>query len=146
MPQTPDRHNGPLEEDEEIQFTANLNPPSQLGAFNFDGVNFLFKDGSGTFNARPGANGDVLLLNDPIDGSYTYSLTRSGNKVTQEKWVRTGDFSNKRTIDYTYTSNQVTSEVRKVYASDGSTVTAQATFTYTYSGSNVSSISVVRDI
>ncbi len=54
MAKTPDRRAGPLEEDEEIRFTPNVTPPSQDGAFNFDGASFKMRDAFGTFDPRPG--------------------------------------------------------------------------------------------
>ena len=87
-----------------------------------------------------------LLETEPASPGSTYTNTIVGGKVTQEKWARTSDSSTLKTIDYTYTGSKVTTEVRKVYATDGVTVIAQVTMTYTYSGSTVVGIATVRDV
>jgi hypothetical protein len=87
-----------------------------------------------------------LLETEPANPGSTYSVTRVGGVVTQEKWVRTADGSNLKTLDYTYTSGKLTTEVRKVYATDGVTIIAQVTMTYTYSGSLVIGIATVRNV
>ena len=91
-------------------------------------------------------NGDFLLDNEPDSLNNTYSNTISGGKVTQEVWVRTAGATNIKVIDYTYTGPKVTTEVRKVYATDGTTIIAQTTMTYSYTGSVVTGITVTRDV
>lgn len=88
-----------------------------------------------------------LLDNEPVGTGTTYSNTRSGNKVTQEKWVQTANSRKIRTVDYTYSGNQVTTEVRTVYAAaDGTTILAQATITYAYTGNTVTGETIVRNV
>lgn len=102
-----------------------------------------------TIGSLPGGSGstnDLFLDAEPTTPGNTYTNTKSGTQITQEKWVRTSDSTNLKTIDYTYTSGKVTTEVRKVYAANGTTVVAQMTLTYTYSGSTVTSIAATRDI
>jgi hypothetical protein len=92
------------------------------------------------------SNNDLLLETDIPTPNNTYSNILSGGKVTNEIWVRTSDNSNIKTIDYTYSGSKVINEVRKVYFTDGITITAQLTISYIYNGSVVSSIIVTRDI
>lgn len=87
-----------------------------------------------------------LLETEPASPGSTYTNTIVGGKVTQEVWRRTADASLLKSIDYSYTSTKVTTEVRKVFATDGVTIIAQVTMTYTYSGSTVVGITTVRDV
>lgn len=91
-------------------------------------------------------NGDFLLDNEPASLHNTYSNTILSGNVTQEVWVRTVGATNIKVIDYTYTGARVTTEVRRVYALDGTTIIAQSTLTYSYTGSFVSGIVVTRDV
>lgn len=52
MPRTLDRHPGPFTEDEEIRLQSNATGPTQAGAFNYNGTNFVFRDSAGTFDPR----------------------------------------------------------------------------------------------
>lgn len=47
-------------------------------------------------------------------------------------------------VDLTYTSGNVTTEEIKIYDSNGTTILRTSTFTYTYSGSKVTSVSRVE--
>jgi hypothetical protein len=87
-----------------------------------------------------------LLETEPASPGTTYSNTIVSGKVTQEVWRRTADASLLKSIDYTYTGGKVTTEVRKVFATDGVTIIAQVTLTYTYTGSSVTGIVTVRDV
>jgi len=89
---------------------------------------------------------DLLLETDIPIPNNTYSNIINDGKVTSEIWVRTSDSSNIKRIDYTYDGAKVTNEVRKIYFTDGITITAQLTISYIYNGSVVSSIVVTRDI
>ncbi len=96
-------------------------------------------------DALPG--GDFFLDNEPSGTNNTYSNTVTNGRVTQERWVRTAGGNNLKTIDYSYNLlGQVTTEVRKVYGPDGSTIIAQMTLIYTYSGSAVTGQIVTRDV
>jgi hypothetical protein len=88
---------------------------------------------------------DFLLENEPPAPSTTYTTTFTGNFITQERWRRL-DTTLIRTIDYTYSSGRVVTEVRKVYAADGTTIDAQLTIAYTYTGNVVSSATRTRNI
>jgi hypothetical protein len=88
-----------------------------------------------------------LLNNEPVGTGVTYSNTTTGGKVTQEIWVKTSNSFTIRQIDYTYTGTKVTTEVRKVFsAADGTTVIAQITLTYSYTGSAVTGETIVRNV
>jgi hypothetical protein len=87
-----------------------------------------------------------LLDNEPVALGTTYSVTRSGNHVTQETWANTLSTNTIKTIVYTYLGNKVHQEVRTVYATDGVTIVAQATITYAYSGSSVTGDTTVRNV
>lgn len=88
------------------------------------------------------------LLTEPLMGSNIENiLTYSGTTITREKWMNTSTSKTVRQIDYTYTSGRVTKEVRKVFASDGTTVLAQETLNYTYTaGGRLSKESYTRDV
>jgi hypothetical protein len=87
-----------------------------------------------------------LLEGEPAGFGVNENLTYSGNKVTKETYTRAADGSKIKTIDYTYTGNFVTQELRKVYAEDGIRVVAQKTLVYTYQGANAITVSSSRDI
>lgn len=89
----------------------------------------------------------TLLDDEPGSVGTTYTVTRSGSTVTQEKWVNTGNSRTIKQINYTYTGSKVTTEVRKVFsAADGTTVIAQKTLTYSYSGTTVTGATIVRNV
>lgn len=117
--------------------------PTVLGAFRFNGSSFRMKDNIGVFDARLG---DLYLDAEPTTPGTTWGATRVDGRVTQESWVRTADLTTIKTIDYTYTSGKVTSEVRKVYATNGVTIVAQMTITYSYNGNVVSGIVTTRNV
>lgn len=77
----------------------------------------------------------------------TYAPTYVASRVTQEAWTR-NDTTKIKTIDYTYVNNRCTTEVRKVFAADGTTIVAQATWSYTYATtrSRVASATMTRDV
>jgi hypothetical protein len=92
---------------------------------------------------------EFLLDNEPTaetgatDAAYTNTF--SGLTITSETWKR-NDATNIKTIDYTYTGNKLTTEVRKVFALDGTTIEAQVTWTYVYTGNFLTSASMVRNV
>jgi hypothetical protein len=89
MAQTPDRRPGALEEDEEIRLIANAVSPTLSGAFNFNGVSFVFRDAQGDFDPR---GSSYWLSESPnlifstgsvsITGSMTAKLGFSGSLTT----------------------------------------------------------------
>jgi hypothetical protein len=123
--------------------TTPLTDPVVLGAFRFTGSRFRMLDGIGVFDARLG---DLFLDSEPTTPGSTWSRTVVDGKTTQEKWVRTAGATNLKIIDYTYSGTRVSTEVRKVYADDGTTIVAQMTLTYSYTGSSVTGIATTRDV
>ena len=105
-----------------------------------------------TRTATPASENDAAvkmyadLDNEPAAPGTTYSNTITAGQVTQEVWKRTAGLTNLKTIDYTYTAGKVDTEVRKVYASDGATIVAQMTLTYSYTGPTVTGIVTTRDV
>lgn len=101
-------------------------------------------------NLLQGAVTDIsnhdLLDNEPVGTGVTYSVTRSGSHVTQEKWANTATAHTIKTISYTYSGNKVSTEVRTVFATDGLTIIAQATLTYSYTGNTVMGDTTVRNV
>jgi len=89
---------------------------------------------------------DLFLMGEPTTPGTTYSLTKSGAQVTQEKWARTADSTALKTIDYTYSSGRLTTEVRKVYDTNGTTILAQMTVSYTYTGPALTGQTMTRDV
>lgn len=88
---------------------------------------------------------DFLLDNEPTKQALTYSTTWTANKVTKESWFIAGPTLLK-SIDYTYSSDHVSTEVRKIFSGDGVKVIAQSTITYTFSSNHVISATYSRDI
>lgn len=89
---------------------------------------------------------DMFLETDPDLGNVIWTNTKSGSQVTSETWTNTVTSKLVKSIDYTYTSSKLTQEVRKVFGADGTTITAQATIVYVYSGNEVSSYTLNRDV
>lgn len=92
---------------------------------------------------------EFLLENDPIAETgatdASYAPTYSSGKVTKEEWKR-NDTTLIKSIDYTYTGQKLTTEVRKVFAANGTTIVAQVTWTYSYTGNTLTSSSMTRDV
>ena len=113
---------------------------------------FLKTNGTGANPAWATVSGtgiaayELFLDAEPTTPNNTYSNTIASGKVTQEKWVRTSDSSNLKTIDYTYTGSKLTTEVRKVFDTDGTTILAQMTLNYTYTSSTLTGETVTRDV
>lgn len=92
------------------------------------------------------ADPDFLLDCEPTAPNNTYSNTFTGGKLTQEVWVRTSDSTNIKTIDYNYSGSKISTEIRKVYDSDGITIIGQLTINYTYTLSALTGGIITRDI
>jgi hypothetical protein len=92
---------------------------------------------------------EFLLDNEPTaetgatDCSYT--VTRTTGHVTKEEWKR-NDTTLIKSIDYTWVTGQLTTEVRKVFAANGTTILAQVTWTYSYAGGLFTSATMTRDV
>lgn len=119
------------------------------------GLDMVFKDtsnpGGYTLSQLAGVGSgvstiDFLLDNEPVTPGITYTPTYSSSKVTVEEWKKTVGAAKVRTINYTYTGAKVSTEVRKVWDSSGTTIIGQQTWTYTYSGSTLSSAVMTRDV
>lgn len=123
-----------------------------------NGTNLRFFDGAnpGGYSLTALATGgsgltynEFLLDNEPTAETgatdCTYTPTYSGINVTKEEWKR-NDTTLVKSIDYTYSGINVTTEVRKVFATDGTTIVAQVTWTYSYSGITVTSATMVRNV
>ena len=150
MSQTPDRRPGALEEDEEIRLITNAVPPTQVGAFNFDGSAFVMRDSIGNFNPRDGFNWQVehetlrqlIHLADgdgPMEGfaSGAFQTTSPGGAFpTSFIWWESSAML-KKIVEETVTYNgnkTIATDQWKVYATDGTTVLATVTDTISYSG------------
>ena len=89
MSTTPDRRPGPLIEDEEIRLIENASTPSQAGALNYDGANFVMRDSLGSFNPRSGGgiseaqHTNLDTLNHEINQTSYDEVTRVNGKVTR---------------------------------------------------------------
>ena len=88
---------------------------------------------------------DFLLDCEPTTPSTTYTPTFVGGYVTNEAWHTSGPTLLKN-IAYTYSGNYISTEVRKVYASDGVTVVGQLTVAYTFMNGFVNSATYTRNI
>lgn len=92
---------------------------------------------------------EFLLDNEPTVETgatdCTYIPTYTTGKVTLAEWKR-NDATLIKSIAYSYTSGKVTTEVRKVFAANGTTILAQVTWTYNYTGTILASATMTRDI
>ena len=100
-----------------------------------------------TAAALTSSTDEPLLEVDPNSVGITYSVTRTGRTVTQERWEQTSNAFAVKTIDYTFAGGVVATEVRKVFSlADGTTVTAQKSITYAYSGPLITGYAATRDV
>lgn len=89
---------------------------------------------------------DELLENDPTYG-VTFTPTYGSGYLNDELWAYTGSGLTLKTIHYVYTLGLLIDHyVVKVYAANGTTIIAQTTTTFSYTGSIVNSIVRTRDI
>ena len=89
---------------------------------------------------------DFLLDCEPDAASTNYTVTNNGISITNESWNRL-DMTLLKSVDYTYNSSlQATVEVRKVFATNGSTIVAELTIAYTYTGSFLASATYTRNV
>lgn len=86
-----------------------------------------------------------LLENDPPTPNTNYSNSYSGSFLSNETWKRV-DTSNLKTVDYTFSGGKLTTEIRKVYATNGTTIVAQLTIAYTYTGNKLTSYTSTRNV
>jgi hypothetical protein len=90
------------------------------------------------------SNIDFLLENDPPAPANNYDFVKTSGQVTQERWKRV-DTTLIKSIDYTYSIGKVSTEVRKVFASDGTTIIGKTTRTWTYP-SGQAQYALTRDV
>ena len=116
----------------------------QIGNRTF--TNSILTDAQTVTASAQALSNHELLDNEPVATGTTYSVTRTGNKVTLETWTNTLSTNRIKTIAYTYSGPRVTTEVRTVYADNGVGIVAQATITYSYAGSTVAGDVTVRNV
>lgn len=88
---------------------------------------------------------DFWLENDPPSPGAALSIGRTSGLVTTLEWTRTGGNLMKR-VQLTRSGGLVTQQVSTVFDFDGSTVIGQVTETWARSGSEVTSVSRVRNV
>ena len=88
---------------------------------------------------------DILLAADPVIES-SFTPTYAGNKLTHELWANPVNSHPIKTVQYTYGGNKLVQEIRTVFAGDGVTVWGQVTISYSYHGSRLTGITVVRNV
>lgn len=89
---------------------------------------------------------DQLLESDPVSVGVSYSVTYSAGAVSFERWARTVGGTTYKRIDYVYTAGLLTGEIRKIFASDGSTVVGQLTVSYSYASGLLAGSTQTRDV
>lgn len=95
---------------------------------------------------------DLLLAEDPDSAGNTYAYTTNANgTINVETWTHTAAAHTWKTITYAYLTGTrarlVSSVVTKVFdTSNGTTVLAQMTETYTYTGNKITSSTKTRDV
>lgn len=149
MPTTPDRRPGPLEEDEEIRLLPNTDAPTQAGALNFNGTDFVMRDALGSFNPRSGG-GISEEQHEALD-----TLAHEIDETSEEEVVYTNGLPTRWTVwtdasktlkireeTYTYTANRVTQLVATQYKADGTSKKMEVTEDYTYASGRI--VRVVR--
>ncbi len=149
MSRTPDRHPGPLIEDDEIRLGEVTVDPSIPGAVVYRDGAFKMRDAVGNFDPRTGGGGLTptthraldQLVHDLAENSYT-ETEKTGKRVTAVRtYTNVGKTEKIREEEYTYTGRKVTTIVTKQYASG---VLAETyTETITYSGATVDTITGV---
>lgn len=101
----------------------------------------------GVYDPRRDSLNEQLLEVDPNRVGMTYTPTYTAGKVTQESWIQTSDSFEIKRITYTYSGDTVATAQIKVFSiADGTTVIAQKTITYAYSGYQVTGFTVTRDV
>jgi len=148
VPLTPDRHPGPIDEDESILLEPQAVHPTANGQFAYvTGVGFRFFEegqniglsGSGITSAQHNALKQLIHFIDdgPTDGwvSGTYKETTGTVFPTAEVWWTSSAKTHKIvSLNTTWVGTTPTQEVWKIYAADGSTVLVTLTDVITYTG------------
>jgi hypothetical protein len=150
MPRTPDRHDGDRDETAVVFEDTSPTVTSQEGELRYSGSFFRMRDASGEFDPRTGGGLSEAQHNalrqlihfidqGPTDGwaSGTFSeSTYTGVNLDSEIWYEDNTKA-KKIVELeitTYSGVLPTTEVWKIYDSDGSTVLVTLTDVITYSG------------
>ena len=150
MGTTPDRHPGPRQE-EELILDDYSSDPSSAGGITYNSGSFAMQDSVGVFDPRSGSGiseSQHRLIDQwvhfDLDEDCYYEPVYTGSKVTDEIWwTDSGKTQKIREVNYTFTGNKITTEVRKSYDSIGS-LDETLTITYVYSGNKISNATYVR--
>lgn len=123
-------------------------PATGKGTLYLDSADKLLKvkDSTGAITPLKQDTVSALLEGEPVTVGTTYSVTYASGLVSQELWKRSSDNTNLKQITYTYSSGLVQTEVRKVFAADGTTVVGQVTLTYAYTSGLLASVGETRDV
>ena len=150
MPRTPDRHPGPLIEDEEIRLSEVTADPSVPGATVYKDGAFKMRDASGDIDPRTGGGGLTpsthraldQLVHDVAEDSFTETEKTAGKISAVRTYTDSGKTVKIREEEYTYTGAQVTTIVTRQYDGVG-VLTETYIETITYSGAEVDTITGV---
>lgn len=135
-------------------FLLDMNPvlPTEEGQVRLVGTDIKAYVGGAVVSLITGSGltyAEFLLDNEPTAETgatdCTYIPAYTANKITKEEWKR-NDTTLIKSIDYSYTSGKVTQEVRKVFAANGTTIVAQVTWAYSYTGMDLTSAAMTRDV
>jgi hypothetical protein len=125
--------------------TSSFSNPILFALTTTTGIVLPFRPSEILYPTNYAPESDSLLDNEPMSPNVTYQTTWNGAYISNEAWYVTGPTLLKN-IAYIFVGGFVTQEVRKVFYSDGITVVAQSTISYTYSNNVLSVSSYVRNI
>lgn len=151
MPITPERHPGPMIEDDEVILKDNAaGDPTEEGSIRKVAGSFRMRDKDGVFDPRSGggiseAQHEALdTLVHEVDETSFEEYIYDGSKVTDVVvWETSAKLKRIRDEHYSYTGSRVDSVVTRQYDAAGA-VKMTVTETYNYSGSRVTSIDRVK--
>lgn len=89
---------------------------------------------------------DLLLESDPVSASISYAATYGVGGMSDELWSFTGSGLAIKSVHYVYSSGLLSSEIRKVFGANGTTIVGQLTINYAYSSNLLTSITQTRDV
>ncbi len=92
------------------------------------------------------ASYELLLTQDPAFAGNSKAVQYTGGVVTRVAWTRTSTGKLIKSQDFTYSGGLVQTITTKVYGPDGATILAQTTETEGYSGGQLTTSSVTRDV
>lgn len=106
----------------------------------------MFDDGTRTHDLLHGTPSQLLEMTPANAHSYANNYNGDGT-LNWETWTTTAGSLLARRKDYTYTTGRVATEITKVYSpTDGTTIVAQTTITYSYTSGKLSSYACVRNV